>query len=633
MLDRVSSPQDLKSLHVSELRALARDIRGFLIRSLSDTGGHLASNLGVVELTLALHFVFNTPVDKIVWDVGHQSYVHKILTGRREDFCALRKLDGLSGFPKPTESDHDSFATGHSSTSISAALGLAIARDLQELATRKAKSKVVAVIGDGSMTGGLAFEGLNNAGRANTDLLVILNDNQMSIGRNVGALSKHLNTLRTGTSYLGAKEDVHQILDKMPVFGTSIGKGIESFKSVVKRVVLPGVLFEEMGFRYFGPVNGHDIPSLLNVLQNVKNIKGPVLLHVLTKKGKGYSLAERSPTNYHGVGTFSIATGRPVISPNKESYTDVFSKHLVKCAAKNKKIVAITAAMHDGTGLSDFKAKYPKRFFDVGIAEAHAVTFAAGLAKSGLHPVVAIYSSFLQRAYDQIIHDVAVQNLPVIFAIDRAGIVGEDGETHQGLYDIAFLSHIPNMTVLAPSSGEELAAMLDYALTLDGPVAIRYPKAEAASLACEAPLENGHAVTVVHGSGVAIVAVGSMMDTARQVVEILQAEGLTPSLYNARFIKPIESKLPEHLTKYASVFTIEDATLIGGFGMALQAKMAELPRKPRQKRTKCVNFAFPDSFIEAGTRPQLMERYGLDAGSISNKILKEHQNGNTTSKS
>ena len=621
MLDNINSPKDLKLLNPDELSMLAGEIRKFLIYSLSDTGGHLASNLGVVELTLALHTVFNSPVDKIVWDVGHQSYVHKILTGRKERFPSLRKLDGLSGFPKNCESEHDAFDTGHSSTAISAALGLAAARDLKQnraVNTRKRrkipnKEKVVAVVGDGSMTGGLAFEGLNNAGRANTDLLVVLNDNQMSIGKNVGAISRHLNEIRTTTGYLGAKADVRQLLDHLPVVGSPVSKGIESFKSLVKRAVLPGVLFEEMGFRYFGPVNGHDIPSLLKVLRNVKNIPGPVLLHVLTKKGKGYNCAERSPTDFHGVGTFHVKTGEPINCAESPSYTDVFSKHLCRLAAVDKRVVAVSAAMPDGTGLADFKAKFPRRFFDVGIAEGHAVTFAAGLAKGGMRPVVAIYSSFMQRAYDQIVHDVAIQNLPVVFALDRAGIVGEDGETHQGLYDLAYLSHIPNMTILAPSSGAELAAMLDFALKHDGTVAIRYPKAQAYQIGDVPPIIYGQSQEVVQGKEIAIVSVGTMRDTGMQVVEILKKHGLTPSLYNARFVKPLDAGLITKLAKYEKVFIIEDAARLGGYGARVQSKLGKI----------CHTFAFPDAFIEAGTREQLLKRYGLDAETIAKKILKQ----------
>ncbi|MCL2373424.1 MAG: 1-deoxy-D-xylulose-5-phosphate synthase [Defluviitaleaceae bacterium] len=656
ILPTINSPQDLKRLNAGALLALAGEVREFLVQSLSDTGGHLASNLGVVELTLALHRVFDTPGDKIVWDVGHQSYVHKILTGRRDDFLALRKLDGLSGFPKMHESAHDAFGAGHSSTAISAALGLAKARDLRGCGKGRCKKasckkacrqdRVIAVVGDGSMTGGLAFEGLNNAGRSNTDLLVVLNDNQMSICRNVGAISRHLNEIRTTGGYLGAKAGVHRLLEDLPLVGAPLTRGLESFKSLVKRAVLQGVLFEEMGFRYFGPVDGHDIKALTAVMEAVKKIRGPVLLHVLTKKGKGYNCAERSPTNFHGVGTFHIDTGEPTKVRTSLSYTDVFGQHLCKLAEKDKRIVAVSAAMSDGTGLEEFTKRFPRRFFDVGIAEGHAVTFAAGLAAGGLRPVVAIYSSFMQRAYDQILHDVAIQNLPVILCLDRAGIVGEDGETHQGLYDLAYLSHIPNLTILAPSTTQELTAMLDHALTINAPVAIRYPRPLAGGAPreaiCEAsistsqpeadgmahvesstpasaqnpvgrkmrptempPIIQGQAETIRRGKEIAIISVGAMRDTALAVVETLIASGNDPSLYNARFVKPIDANLLEKLREYKHIFTIEDGVAIGGFGSRVNGAHV---------------FAFPDSFIEAGTREELFARYSLDAISIANKI-------------
>jgi len=597
-LDKLRTKRALKRLKPYQLTALAADIRKFLINSIADTGGHLASNLGVVELTLALHSVFNTPQDKIVWDVGHQSYIHKILTGRRQRFNSLRQLGGLSGFPKSAESPHDAFDTGHSSTAISAALGLAVARDLNG-----EDSKVVAVIGDGSMTGGLAFEGLNNAGRANTDLLVVLNDNQMSISQNVGALSRHLNQLRTTSGYLGAKKDVRTMLESLPVVGESIAKGIESAKSIVKYAVLPGVLFEELGFRYFGPINGHDITLLKKVLRQTQKIKGPVLVHVLTKKGKGYDNAERSPSSFHGIGKFCVDTGMPRAAPCSSKFTDIFANALLKHAEANERVVAITAAMLDGTGLSTFRDKFPDRFFDVGIAEAHAVTFAAGLAKGGLRPVVGIYSSFMQRAYDQILHDVATQNLPVIFCVDRAGAVSSDGETHQGIFDFAYLSHIPNMTVLAPSSGAELEDMLEFAFAHGGPVAIRYPNQTAPEYDFpREKVELGRSQTIIKGSEIAIVSVGVMLETALTVVDKLREKGHSPSLYNARFVKPVSLDLQN----YKYVFTIEDAVFSGGFGQSINPTHA---------------FAFPDSFLTTGTREELFTRYGLDAQSIAEKIL------------
>ncbi|MCL2840716.1 MAG: 1-deoxy-D-xylulose-5-phosphate synthase [Defluviitaleaceae bacterium] len=624
-LEDFHSIKDLKGLKSSDLKLLAADIRKFLIHSISDTGGHLASNLGVVELTLALHTIFNTPHDKIVWDVGHQSYVHKILTGRKDCFDSLRQMDGLSGFPKINESPHDAFGTGHSSTAISAALGLAVARDLKKKPTN---AHVIAVVGDGSMTGGLSFEGLNNAGRSNTNVLVILNDNQMSISKNVGALSRHLNEIRTASEYLGAKEGVHQVLDNLPILGSPISKGIKAAKGMIKHMVLPGVLFEEMGFKYIGPVNGHDIPALLHVLRGVRNIKGPVLLHVHTKKGKGYNIAERSPKSFHGVSTFCVHTGKPMASASKPSYTDVFSKYICRRAAADPRIVAVSAAMADGTGLAKFKERFSQRFFDVGIAESHAVLFAAGLAQGGMRPIVGVYSSFLQRAYDQIMHDVALQNLPVIFAIDHGGAVAGDGETHQGIYDLSFLSHIPNMTILAPSSGAELEAMFDFALKHDGPVAIRYPK-DTAPEKMASPIVYGRSEIIIPSDDkkLAIVNIGAMMDTAAAVVDKLKENGHAPSLVNARFVKPLDMDLSAKLAEYAYVFTIEDGVRLGGYGTRLQDAIIAASRG---KPPRFYPFAFPDAYLESGTRAQLFAKYKLDTDSIATKIdniMKENNHG------
>jgi len=651
LLNRIVSPKSLKRLSHASLEKLAEEIREFLVESIADTGGHLASNLGVVELTLALHKVFDSPKDKIVWDVGHQSYVHKIITGRKDRFHTLRMLDGLSGFPKIAESDHDAFGTGHSSTAISAALGLATARDLstgnitcgRRCGPRcgnscKMREKVIAIVGDGSMTGGLSYEGLNNAGRSDTDIIVVLNDNQMSICENVGAISRHLNDIRTGSRYLGVKQDIHRLLDKLPNVGPRLSSGLESAKAMLKYAILHGVLFEEMGFRYFGPVDGHNIPTLINMFRGVKQIGGPVLVHVLTKKGKGYKSAEAAPVRFHGVSAFNIDTGKPKNGNTKPTYTDVFSKVLLQHAAKNDKIVAITAAMHDGTGLTPFKDKYPKRFFDVGIAEGHGVTFAAGLAKGGLRPVFAVYSSFLQRAYDQILHDVALQNLPVIFAIDRAGLVGEDGDTHQGLYDVSMLSHIPNMTILAPKDGSELELMMDFALQLNGPVALRYPRDIAPDFgllplamsqvqtvrtgSCEAkhlPIVYGQSETIHVGSKVAMVSVGAMMDTTLKAADILRKSNHNPSIYNARFVKPICTELISRLHGYEYVFTLEDATQIGGYGSRLLEALYGFVHWPKPY---VHSFAFPDTFVEAGTRAELFKRYNLDANGIAEQINK-----------
>jgi len=600
-LDKLRTKRAIKRLTEKQLQELASDIRKFLIKSISDTGGHLASNLGVVELTLALHSVFDTPKDSIVWDVGHQSYVHKILTGRRKRFSTLRKQGGLSGFPKSKESPHDAFDTGHSSTAISAALGLAVARDL-----KNESGRVVAVVGDGSITGGLAFEGLNNAGRSNTDLLVVLNDNQMSISQNVGAISKHLNQLRTTSGYIGAKRDVRNMLDKLPVVGEALSRGIESAKDMVKYAVVPGVLFDELGFKYFGPIDGHDTLKMAKIFEQTKKIKGPVLVHVLTKKGKGYDIAERAPSSFHGIGSFDISTGKPHVATTEPKFTDVFAKALCQHAKQDKNIVAVTAAMPDGTGLSAFRTQFPTRFFDVGIAEGHAVTFAAGLAKGGLRPVVGIYSSFLQRAYDNIIHDVAIQNLPIVFVLDRAGAVCSDGETHQGLYDFAYLSHIPNLTILAPSSDVELEEMLSFALSHTGPVVVRYPNAVAPKANERKKLTLACSEEVEKGNDIAIVSVGAILPTAANVVSRLKENGLTPSLYNARFVKPLDKNLLETLKSYRHVFTIEDAAVIGGYGSLIKPTHA---------------FAFPDSFVEVGTREELFRLYGLDSMSISEKIL------------
>jgi len=594
----------LKRQTIKEQYRLAASIRKFLIKSLSKTGGHLASNLGVVELTLALHTVFNTAQDKLVWDVGHQAYIHKILTGRGGRFASLRQLGGISGFPKTSESEHDAFDTGHSSTAISAALGLATARDLQN-----ASHKVVAIVGDGSMTGGLSFEGLNNAGRSKTDLLVVLNDNQMSISQNVGALSRHLNKLRTTSGYLGAKKDVRNLLNNVPAVGKKITRGIETAKNLVKYAILPGTLFEEMGFRYFGPIDGHNIRELTKVLEQTKKIKGPVMVHVLTKKGKGYPPAEAAPQNYHGIGKYNVETGEPA-PPIGQKYTDIFAEKLCQLAAQDSSIVAVTAAMLDGTGLANFRTRYPTRFFDVGIAEGHAVTFAAGLAKGGLRPVVCIYSSFMQRAYDNILHDVALQNLPVVFALDRAGAVTGEGETHQGLYDLAYLSHIPNMTVLAPSNGAELAAMLEFALRHTGPVAIRYPSEAAFEYPHVPEIALGRAQTILQGKDIAIVSVGTMLETALDTAAILKENGINPSLYNARFVK--SHNMGDSLQNYKYIFTIEDAAEKGGYGQSLRPSPTHA-------------FAFPDSFIVTGTRQELFKRYRLNATAIAEQILQYMQ--------
>ena len=615
IIEEICNPDDLKDLNIKELANLSEEIRSFLIHQLSLTGGHLASNLGVVELTVALHKVYNTPTDKIIWDVGHQSYIHKILTGRRECFKTLRQLDGLSGFPKSSESIYDAFDTGHSSTSISVALGFCAARDL-----RKENHNVVAIVGDGSMTGGLIYEALNNAGRSNTDLLVILNDNQMSIARNVGAVSRHLNDIRTAPTYRGVKQDVHKLLEGIPRLGKRVDKWIESAKDVVKYMLVPGVLFEEMGFQYFGPIDGHDLKALIHTMQNLQTIKGPVLLHVVTTKGKGYRQAEQSPDAFHMTGAFQTETGEPKVIQNGATYTDIFSKAMIELGDKQDNLVVITAAMLDGTGLCAFQKKYPHRFYDVGIAESHAITFAAGMAKGGAIPVAAIYSSFLQRAYDQILHDICIQNLHVVLAIDRAGLVGPDGETHQGIFDLSFLSHMPNMTIMSPKNRWELTDMLSYAvLRHNGPIAIRYPKETASMILKEyrQPIEYGKSETIFQGKDVAIVSVGTMMDTALTAAERLREHGYNPSLFNARFIKPVDKDLAKDLLSYRHVFILEDNVQTGGYGERLLAETVRGSPKPMFHL-----LAFPDKFIEQGTREQLFSRYGMDGEGAIKRMLK-----------
>ncbi len=613
-LDRIKGPNDIKQFSPEELPALAKEIRRFLVRHIAKTGGHLASNLGVVELTMALHYCFDVTQDQIVWDVGHQAYVHKILTGRKDGFKQLRQLDGLSGFPKPCESSTDIFATGHSSTSISAALGLAVARDL-----KKEDHEVMAVIGDGSLTGGLAYEGLNNAGQKNTRLFVILNDNGMSISGNVGAMSGHLQDLRTATFYRHAKEEIHAALEKMPVVGRSIEHGLERVKNSVKYLFVPGIMFEEMGFHYLGPVDGHKIEELIDYIEKMKQLSGPVLLHVKTVKGKGYPYAEQDPAKFHGVGPFEVKTGQT--QPMKESYSSVFGKTLVESAKKNKSIVAITAAMTGGTGLTEFSRAFPSRFFDVGIAEQHAVTFAAGMAKEGLRPVFAVYSTFLQRAYDEILEDVCFQDLPVVFALDRAGLVGADGETHQGIFDIAYLSHMPNITLMAPRSGAELKAMLHTALSYAHPVAIRYPKS-AVEENWEQPISLpwGKAEQLSDGTDVTIVSVGAMFEIAKEVQALLAKENIQAALWNARFLHPIDPALIEACAKMPLVVTIEDHVRTGGFGALLEQAL-------EGTKGEVLRFALPDRFIEQGTRAELFARYHLTAQDIYAQVLARKEEG------
>ncbi|HHX62054.1 MAG TPA: 1-deoxy-D-xylulose-5-phosphate synthase [Epulopiscium sp.] len=620
LLTTILSPKDIKKLNNQQLTILGSEIRSFLIKALSQTGGHLASNLGVVELTLALHCCFDTPKDKIIWDVGHQSYVHKILTGRQGGFKTLRKSNGMSGFPKPDESKHDAFGTGHSSTSISVALGMATARDL-----KGANNSVIAVIGDGSMTGGMSFEALNHAGRGNTNLIVILNDNEMSISQNVGGLSKYLNKIRTDQNYLGAKRGIEKVLHKIPLVGGAMVQVVRKTKEGIRTLLVPGELFEELGFTYIGPVDGHNMRELLQVLGKAKKMKGPILIHVKTTKGKGYCFAEDEPEKYHGVSPFVPATGNSIpapVSPKApNNYSSTFGQSLIQLARKDKKLVAITAAMPEGTGLNIFAKVFPSRFIDVGIAEQHAVTFAAGLAAEGYKPVVAIYSTFLQRAYDQIIHDVCIPNLPVILAIDRGGIVGEDGATHQGVFDLSFLSHIPNMSIMAPKNYAELKYMLEFATTYKGPMAIRYPRGsegKRVALIDTPSIEYGKSEVLESGKEVAIIAVGKMVEVALGAASLLKGKGLTPYVINARFVKPIDQDtLANIASNITDIITIEDNMISSGFGENLTITLS---KSKKFNHINIHNLGFPDEFIEHGLVDDLYKKYGLDKQSIADTI-------------
>lgn len=614
ILGGINSPEDVKKLNIQQLDELSGEIREFLVEKVSKTGGHLASNLGVVELTLALHKVFNTLEDKLVWDVGHQSYVHKMITGRKDKFDMLRQLDGISGFPKTNESPHDAFNTGHSSTSISAALGMAKARDI-----KKENYSVIAVIGDGALTGGMAFEALNDAGRSLNNFIVILNDNQMSISKNVGGLSRYLSKIRTEPFYFKVKEDIDLILNKIPAIGKSAAKALDMAKGTIKYMIMPGVIFEELGFKYLGPIDGHNITELIKVLSRAKSIKGPVFIHVCTQKGKGYSFAEKNPHDFHGIPPFEIETGE-VLTHGGQTYSSTFGNKILELAEEDEKLVAITAAMPQGTGLEPFSLLYHERFFDVGIAEQHAVAFAAGLAKSGLKPVFAVYSSFLQRAYDQVLHDVALQNLHVIFAVDRAGVVGEDGETHQGIFDLSFLSHIPNMTILSPCDYSEFSQMLEYAvLKHNGPIVIRYPRGRGNEQIVEGPsVSLGKGVCIRDGSDITVIAIGSMVDTALKVAADLQKHGISSEVINARFAKPLDMKLIINSAKKTKkVVTFEDNSAIGGFGSNV---LEMLNQRGINVKTKI--FGFPDELITHGSRNDLMKKYKLDAESLVSEILK-----------
>ena len=615
-LQQIKSPDDIKTMNMSELKVLAQEIRETLIQVVSENGGHLAPNLGVVELTLALHMVFHTPEDKIIWDVGHQSYVHKLLTGRYEQFHTVRTLDGLSGFPKRSESEHDAFGAGHSSTSISAAVGFAKARDL-----RGGKNNVIAVIGDGAMTGGMAFEALENAGHMDSNIIVILNDNEMSIDPNVGALAEYLSRARSNPAYTKSKDDVEELLKKIPGIGDKMFKAADKLKDSLKYLLVPGVLFEEFGFKYYGPINGHDLPALMTVLENVKGINRPVLIHVETKKGKGYAPAEKNPDLFHGVSPFHIQTGELKKKSTVPTYTSVFGKTLAELGAQDDRIVGITAAMGKGTGINVFQEQFPARTIDVGIAEEHAVTMAAAMALDGYKPVVAIYSTFLQRAYDQVMHDVALQNAPVVFCLDRAGLVGDDGPTHHGIFDVSYLRHIPNMVCMAPKDENELRHMLNSALTYNCPVAMRYPRGEGLGVPMDEALQVlplGKAEVLQEGDKVTLLALGSMVHIAQQVAGRLQAElGITPTVINARFAKPLDA---DTILQYAGqdtlLVTLEEQAVTGGFGSAV----LELYNQHGIDARNVLTIGIADSFVQHGNTARLKEMQGLDVESVVAKV-------------
>lgn len=633
MIELIKSPDDLKTIEIDRLNELAEELRNIIVERVSINGGHLASNLGVIELTIALHYVFNSPEDKIVWDVGHQCYTHKILTGRYKLFHTLRQYKGLSGFPRTQESPHDAFNTGHSSTSISASLGILEARDIiRGIKDSKPKvqtpNKVIAVIGDGALTSGLAFEGLNHAGHLKKDLIVILNDNEMSISKNVGALSSYLSKILSGEFYRRFKKETKALIEGIPKIGEVVAKIAEKAEGSMKGFFLPGGLFEDLGFTYIGPFDGHDISLLISTLKGIKDSEEPVLVHVVTKKGKGYKFSEEDPCIYHGVGPFdqdvgikASNTGLSCPDEKKVTFSEIFGDELVNLASEDSRIVAITAAMREGTGLSIFGDRFRERFYDVGIAESHAVTFAAGLASQGLRPVVAIYSTFLQRAYDQIVHDVCLQNLPVVFAIDRAGIVGEDGATHQGIFDISFLRHIPNITIMAPKDGDELRAMLRVAFKLNGPSAIRYPRGkvmQGSEYDLKTELTIGKSEVLMDGDDMAIIAVGNTVYPALKASEILKRYGINATVVNARFIKPLDEGLLFSLTeRIKRIVTVEENVVAGGFGSAV----LEFFNRSNIRDIFIKIIGIDDEFVEHGSPRVLRNKYGLDEEGIYRAAL------------
>ena len=614
LLDNINEPNDIKKIPEKDLRELAVDLRRMLIKSTAKNGGHLASNLGIVELTIALHRYLDFPKDKLIWDVGHQSYVHKILTGRKDRFDSLRKLDGLSGFPKRSESNCDAFGTGHASTSISAALGMVAARDL-----KGTKEKVVAVIGDGAMTGGMALEALNNAGTLNSNLIIILNDNERSISRNVGGVARDLDGIRTNRKYLRLKNNVKETLNTSSL-GNSLFEKLKTSKDMVKRLFVPGMFFEDMGLTYLGPINGHNIKEIQAALENAGRVDGAVIIHAITRKGLGYKKAEECPAKFHGVEPFDIKTGDNLSAKTGKSYTAIFSETMLEMAAKDERLVTITAAMPYGTGLYNFKQTYPKRFFDVGIAEEHAVTFAAGLAAGGLRPVVAIYSTFLQRAYDQIIHDVCLQQLPVVFAVDRAGLVGSDGETHQGIFDIGYLATVPGLTILSPKDGRELKEMLKYAYGLNKPVAVRYPRGIAEDLDIEfKPIVSYENEIIKQGKHIAVFATGKTVKLAIEVDKLLQKSRIDSTVVNVRFLDKADNKLLEQFKEdHYIIVSIEESVRTGSYTERLMAEAAK-----RELNYNFMPITLPDSFIEQGSQDELWERYDFDVEKIAEKIKEE----------
>ena len=612
ILDKVNFPEDVKKLTLDEKKKLAEEIRMYILDIVSKNGGHLASNLGVVELTIALHSSFDIPEDKIVWDVGHQTYVHKILTGRKDELKSLRQFEGIAGFPRSRESEYDSFDTGHSSTSISVALGMARARDILNK-----NNKVISVIGDGALTGGMALEALNDAGVSKTNLIVILNDNEMSISKNTGGLSMLLTKLRTKRFYTKSNISMKKIIRKIPLIGEGIVKFVVKIKRGIKQLIIPKMYFEDIGFRYLGPVDGHDIEKLESILKITKDLDGPVLVHVITKKGKGYKFAEEMPDKFHSISKFDLETGEKISKSNSD-YSSVFGDELVKIAKENKSVVAVTAAMKDGTGLSKFSEEFPDRFFDVGIAEQHAVSMVSGLAKEGLKPVFPVYSLFLQRGYDQLVHDMCIQNLPVTICIDRAGIVGNDGETHQGILDLSFLNTIPNINILAPKNFEELRLMLNYAINSNLPMAIRYPKGNDGDIKFNVmdKIKLGKAEIVKEGKDITICAIGKMVGYSKMASDILEKQGISCEVINIRFLKPLDDKIIiKSAKKTGLVVTIEDNSLVGGLGYSVNSLL-------KNRDVKVYNMGYPDEFIRHGSIKEIERLYGMDVEGIVSTIKK-----------